>query len=498
VPTILLADDSTHAQRMGAKILSAEGVDVVAVSNGDAAVKKLHELDVDLVLADVYMPGLDGYEVCERIKGSADYAGLPVVLLVGALEPYEPDRIAQVHADGVLRKPFEASAVLETVRPLLQASLEARARRQPPPPPPVVEQTIAIPPPKPPAADHTDTVEIPVFDSTVRIEPPAGAHDAAPPTAPVAATPKPAPAPVPVKEPAPPPVAPMASEPEPQPEPQPEMEWPQPSAPTPAAHAAVEEMPPPMADMVDVEIPVEIPVNFEAQSDEGSVADFSLPSSSDEYAPGEFAIPDIGESTEESMDAGAFSAVLDTAAAAPAKSQPPAKPEEPAETPRTPKWVVEPVPVAPEDHARFADVAAPETPKPDALKPAKKAESQAPPDWGELLKSVEDTMGGSIPPPTAIKPAVRPSTPAPVAAAAAPAPVAEPVAAPAAAAVAPASDLELDIPAEEPPPPPPPPPAPTIDEDELRMAVQLCLESALPGLVDEITSAVLRRLKSQN
>ena len=113
MPTILLADDSTHAQRMGAKILSAEGIEVVAVSNGDAAVKKLLELDVDMVLADVYMPGLDGYEVCERIKASAEHAGLPVVLLVGALEPYEPDRIAQVRADGVLRKPFEASAVLD-------------------------------------------------------------------------------------------------------------------------------------------------------------------------------------------------------------------------------------------------------------------------------------------------------------------------------------------------------------------------------------------------
>ena len=61
---------------------------------------------------------------------------------------------------------------------------------------------------------------------------------------------------------------------------------------------------------------------------------------------------------------------------------------------------------------------------------------------------------------------------------------------------APSSDLELEIPVEEVPEAPAPPPPPPIDEEALRMAVQLCLESALPGLVDEITSAVLRRLQS--
>src|SRR5258708_10422680 len=130
MPTILLADDSTHAQRMGTKILSSEGIEVIAVSNGDAAVKKLQELDVDLVLADVYMPGLDGYELCQWVKKSEAHPGLPVVLVVGALELYEPDRIDQVHADGLLKKPFEATAMLETVRPLLKASSESKPSRK--------------------------------------------------------------------------------------------------------------------------------------------------------------------------------------------------------------------------------------------------------------------------------------------------------------------------------------------------------------------------------
>src|ERR1035438_71184 len=219
---------------MGAKILSAEGIEVVTVSNGDAAVKKLQELDVDLVLADVYMPGLDGYEVCERIKSSPEHAGLPVVLLVGALEPFEPDRIAQVHADGVLRKPFEAAAVLDTVRPLLQTSMATRTRRAFAEP--EHERTVVIPPPTPPVEQNHvgDTVELSLasLQAAARKES-AASHAAEVP---------PAVAPAPV---APPPSASAPVAPPPAPEPAPP---PQEDAPL-MAEMALPLEPPPMAEM---------------------------------------------------------------------------------------------------------------------------------------------------------------------------------------------------------------------------------------------------------
>ncbi|MBI4465219.1 MAG: response regulator, partial [Acidobacteria bacterium] len=62
---ILLADDSGHAQRMGAKILAEEGHEVVTVSNGQAAIKAIQEEPLDLVVADIFMPGKSGYEVCQ-------------------------------------------------------------------------------------------------------------------------------------------------------------------------------------------------------------------------------------------------------------------------------------------------------------------------------------------------------------------------------------------------------------------------------------------------
>src|SRR5258707_579622 len=75
--------------------------------------------------------------------------GVPVVLVVGALELYDPERIAQVKADGLLKKPFEATAVLETIRPLLEAAAKARPpKKKEAPAEPEYERTMAIAAPK--------------------------------------------------------------------------------------------------------------------------------------------------------------------------------------------------------------------------------------------------------------------------------------------------------------------------------------------------------------
>ena len=63
---ILLADDSMTAQNMGKKILTEAGYDIVAVSNGAAALKKIAELKPDIAILDVFMPGYTGHEGCER------------------------------------------------------------------------------------------------------------------------------------------------------------------------------------------------------------------------------------------------------------------------------------------------------------------------------------------------------------------------------------------------------------------------------------------------
>ena len=83
---ILLVDDSPHAQRMGERILSEEGYEVVTVSNADSALIRLDDVDPDVVLADTVMPGRTGYEICQYLKMSPRHRHVRVILTAGVLE----------------------------------------------------------------------------------------------------------------------------------------------------------------------------------------------------------------------------------------------------------------------------------------------------------------------------------------------------------------------------------------------------------------------------
>jgi CheY-like chemotaxis protein len=113
---ILFADDSVTAQNMGKKILTEAGYEVVAVSNGAAAVKKIAEQKPDIIILDVYMPGYSGLEVCEKVRSSMATIKTPVLLTVGKMEPYKPEEANRVRADGVIIKPFEASDLLAIIK----------------------------------------------------------------------------------------------------------------------------------------------------------------------------------------------------------------------------------------------------------------------------------------------------------------------------------------------------------------------------------------------
>ncbi len=119
---ILLADDSITIQKVVNLTFADEGIEVVAVSNGDLAERRLAEVAPDLVLADIFMPGKNGYELCESIKENPQFRNVPVVLLVGAFEPFDQAEARRVRADAHLTKPFESRTLVETVRRLISAS----------------------------------------------------------------------------------------------------------------------------------------------------------------------------------------------------------------------------------------------------------------------------------------------------------------------------------------------------------------------------------------
>ena len=124
---ILLVDDSPHAQRMGERILSEEGYEVVTVSNADSALIRLDDVDPDVVLADTVMPGRTGYEICQYLKMSPRHRHVRVILTAGVMETLDEAAAARVESDGTLRKPFEATALIAAVKPLAEAALQDRA-----------------------------------------------------------------------------------------------------------------------------------------------------------------------------------------------------------------------------------------------------------------------------------------------------------------------------------------------------------------------------------
>ncbi|MEK6303288.1 MAG: response regulator [Acidobacteriota bacterium] len=163
VSRILLADDSITIQKVVNLTFADEGIDVVSVSNGEMAARRLDEVNPDLVLADIFMPGKNGYELCEVIKKNAKFRNVPVVLLVGAFEPFDQAEARRVQADAHLTKPFESRTLVETVRKLLAKSERPRTG------PPV---TTAPAEPETPivAATPNDWLEPTPVESTVSID----------------------------------------------------------------------------------------------------------------------------------------------------------------------------------------------------------------------------------------------------------------------------------------------------------------------------------------
>jgi CheY-like chemotaxis protein len=123
---ILLADDSPHAQRMGERILREEGFEVVSVTDGEAAMSRLDDVNPDVIVADAFLPKRSGFDICRDVKGNPKFRHVRVVLTAGVLEPLDETEASSAGSDALLKKPFEASVVVDTIRPLADAARSAR------------------------------------------------------------------------------------------------------------------------------------------------------------------------------------------------------------------------------------------------------------------------------------------------------------------------------------------------------------------------------------
>jgi CheY-like chemotaxis protein len=105
---LLLADDSITIQKVVNLTFADEGIDVTTVGDGDAALEKLSAESPDILLADVNMPGPNGYEICELLRSDEATRNIPVILLVGSFEPFDETEAARVGANAYLTKPFQS------------------------------------------------------------------------------------------------------------------------------------------------------------------------------------------------------------------------------------------------------------------------------------------------------------------------------------------------------------------------------------------------------
>ncbi|HEX9986765.1 MAG TPA: response regulator [Thermoanaerobaculia bacterium] len=136
---ILLADDSITIQKVVELTFSDGDYEVTAVNNGAKAIAKLGEMRPDIILSDIIMPEKNGYEVCEFVKSHPEFRNIPVVLLTGTFEPFDPDRAEKAGCDAVVTKPFESQSLIHRVEELISAAQAAAPAPAAAPEPPAAE-----------------------------------------------------------------------------------------------------------------------------------------------------------------------------------------------------------------------------------------------------------------------------------------------------------------------------------------------------------------------
>ncbi len=108
---VLLVEDEPHIVRLVTYILEKEGFTVVTARGGEEALTRAAAERVDLVLLDLMLPEMNGYEVCQHLKQDARTRDIPVVVLSARAQPREVERGYQMGAVGYITKPFEPSTL---------------------------------------------------------------------------------------------------------------------------------------------------------------------------------------------------------------------------------------------------------------------------------------------------------------------------------------------------------------------------------------------------
>lgn len=125
---ILVVEDEESLLKLESILLAAKGYHVTGVGDGKAALEEIAAGKPDLVILDVMIPELDGFEVCRRIKASPETSHIPVVMLTAKKNQQDVECGERMGADAYLTKPFKAVVIMEAVEHLLRRSAATSGR----------------------------------------------------------------------------------------------------------------------------------------------------------------------------------------------------------------------------------------------------------------------------------------------------------------------------------------------------------------------------------
>jgi CheY-like chemotaxis protein len=117
---VLLADDSPQALRLAEQILKAQGLEVVSVTDGAVAMRRLGDVKPDVLIIDVYLPTKNGFDIARFMKAEPQFRDIPIIFAAAPADQFDETDARNAGASFIIRKPFEASVLLNAVEKLIQ------------------------------------------------------------------------------------------------------------------------------------------------------------------------------------------------------------------------------------------------------------------------------------------------------------------------------------------------------------------------------------------
>jgi len=119
---VLIVEDEGALRKIVKRRLESNNYDVFDAASGEDGLNKVYAGGVDLIILDIMLPGIDGYEVCRRLKNNPRYSGIPVLMFTALGGGESQEKAFEAGADDYLVKPYEADTLLYKVKTLLERS----------------------------------------------------------------------------------------------------------------------------------------------------------------------------------------------------------------------------------------------------------------------------------------------------------------------------------------------------------------------------------------